>query len=305
MIHMLKNFKPALPPVAVLLEPPLLSALRVASVGKYWEILVEHEEAVPILEDGFWPNSDQVTKLASDLLVRLGQPKRLSIVLGDPFFRMQVLTLEEFPRQEKERHQVILWHVRKVLNAPIDSMRLRYEVLRKNPGAVTLWLTLCPEEPARLMEEAFASLGCQVGYLGAASVELFNLGLAKDVVPAEGTCLLINRTPAYLSFLFTENGRPSFFRCKETRVLDEEGAEAERMQQELRLTLAYHREKISSARLSRIVVRRCPEGVALPLEEVVEDETQIVDWASVLPPLPGGRQRGTERLPLFGLMESD
>jgi hypothetical protein len=305
MLHLLGKFKPSLPPVAVLLEPPQLSAMRVTSARKCSEILVEHEEPVPLLEDGFWPSADQAKKLASDLLIRLGQPKRLSIILGDPFFRMQVLTVEEFPRQEKERQQVILWHVRKVLNAPVDALRLRYEVLKKNPGAVTLWVTLCPEDPARVLEEAFSSLGCQVGYMGAASVELFNLGLAKDVVPSEGACLLINRTPAYLSFLFTEDGRPSFFRCKETRGMEDEGAEPDRVQQELRLTLAYHHEKISSTRLARIVVRRYPEGVPLPLGEVVEDGTQVVDWASVLPPLPGGRERGSERLPLFGLLESD
>lgn len=303
MLRLLKHFRPALPPVAVLLEPPLLAALRVASARKAAEPLVEHEEILPVPSDGLWPAPEEAKRLAESLMVRLGQPKRLSLVLGDPFFRMQVLTLEDFPRQESERQQVILWHIRKVLNVPLDALRLRYEVLHKTPGAVTLWLTLCPEEGARDLEQAFAALGCHLGYLGASSVELFNLGRAKDVVPPEGACLLINRTAAYLSFLFTDEGRPVFFRCKETRGLEGDEADSSRLQQEIRLTLAYHHEKINSAKLSKIVVRKCPDGAPLPLEEIAEEGTLIQDWKAVLPPLPGGRLHDCERLPLFGLWE--
>jgi hypothetical protein len=303
MLRLLKHFPPSLPPVAVLLEPPLLTALRVASPRKVLEPLVEHEELLPMPSDGLWPSPEEAGRLAESLLVRLGQPKRLSLILGDPFFRMQVLTLEDFPRQEAERHQVILWHIRKVLNLPLDAVRLRYEVLQKTPGAVTLWLTLCPEEGARDLEQAFSARGCHLGYVGASSVELYNLGRAKDVVAPEGSCLLINRTTGYLSFLFTDNGRPVFFRCKETRGMEGDEADVSRLQQEIRLTLAYHHEKINSAKLSRIVVRKCPDGVALPVEEVVEEGTLVQDWKSVLPALPGGQPHDPERLPLYGLWE--
>ena len=53
------------------------------------------------------------------------------------------MTLTDYPRREEERSQIILWHLRKTLNVPVESLRLRYEVLQKTAGSVTLWLTLC------------------------------------------------------------------------------------------------------------------------------------------------------------------
>lgn len=304
MLRLLTTYRPSLPPVAVLLEPPNLAALRVVKARKDMTPLVRHEEHLEGDGENYLPGHEEMDDIAASLLARLGEPKRISLVLGDPFFRMQVLTLDDFPRQEKERHQVILWHIRKVLNYPIDAVRLRYEVLQRGPGGVTLWLTLCPEDEVKALEAAFSKRGCQVGYIGAASVELFNLGRARDVVTGSGSCLLINRTPNYLSFLFAEEGQPVFFRCKETRGFDGEDG-AMRIQQELRLTLAYHREKISGKPLSKIVVRRFPHGVPLPLEDVLEEGTLVEEWGEVLPPLPGEHQRGDECLPIFGLLESN
>lgn len=303
MMRLLKNFKPSLPPVAVLMEPPQLLGLRVASARRDLTALVRHEE--PLAEHGeqYLPSSAVMDGLAESLLTRLGEPRRISLVLGDPFFRTQVLTLAELPRSEQERQQVILWHLRKTLNYPIDGVRLRYEVLERAPGATTLWLTLCAEDSVRALEEAFSARGCQVGYVGSASVELFNLALAKGLLPREGSCLIINRTPAYLSFLFTDAGRPVFFRSKEMTQEDTAEDSLSRVAQELRLTLAYHREKLGRGRLQKILIRRYPAGVSLPLEEVVEEDVAAEDLAAALPALPGNQQRGAEWLPLYGLLE--
>lgn len=302
MIELLRRFKPSYPAVAVLIEPPALVALRVAEKRGDNTPLVQHQEPIVLGLEQYLPPKEELEGLAESALTRLGNPRRISVVLGDPFFRSQVLTLTDFPRKEDERQQVILWHLRKTLNLPIDGIRLRYEILQRTPGSVVLWLTLCPDESVKALEEAFAAKGCEIGHLGASSVELLNLALAKDVMPREGSSLLINRTPSYISFLFCENGRPVFFRSKETADGDEAGGTA-RIAQELRLTLAYHREKLGRGTLQKIIVRRYPEGVFLPLEEVVEEDTRIEEMSDVLQPLPDNRRREPEWLPLFGLWE--
>jgi hypothetical protein len=302
--RLLQRIKPSLPPVALLLEPPGLFAIRVASAGRDMTPLVRHEEQLPTGEGMLLPEPERLRPLVEGVLTRLGGPKRISLILGDPFFRSQVLTIDDFPRREQERQQVILWHLRKTLNAPLDTVRLRYEVLQRTPGAVTLWLTLCQEEPVTALEGAFAAAGCDVGYVGASTIELYNLARAKDVLPGSGSGLLINRTPSSLSFLFTEAGAPEFFRFKDVGAGTESAEdETARVAQELRLTLAYHREKLGRARLDKVVVRRYPSSVILPLEQVLEEETRVEEISDVLPPLPDQKPRGAEWLPLFGLME--
>lgn len=296
-------FRPAIPPVAVLLEPPYLMALRVAKASKDPSPLVSHEEALP-LDGGSYLAGGAVPEAAvGSLLTRMGAPRKISLVVGDPFFRSQVMALPEFPRKEEERQQIILWHLRKTLNLPMEGIRLRYEILGRAGSEVTLWLTLCSEEWIRALESAFEKNGCEVGHVGVASVELLNLAAAKGRIPAEGACLLINRVPGYISLLFTEGGRPIFFRSRETLFEGEEDG-FQRVAQDLRLTLAYHREKLGGRRLERVLVRRHPEGLVLPLDDVLEEGIPVEDLEEGMVPLPNGQRRGPQWLPLYGLMEA-
>ena len=279
MMNLLQRFRPSLPPVAMLMEAPSVLALRVAKPGKDLQALVKHEDSMAVLVDSLAPGEGGAAKLADAVLTRLGRPKRLSLVLGDSFFRMQILTLNDFPRREDERQQVILWHLRKTMSVPVETLRLRYEILHKESDAVTLWLSLCQEEAVVALEKAFAACGCEVGHIGASTAELHNLALSRGLLPDEGSALLLNRTTGYLSFLFTEGGRPVFFRCKETPPDDAgEGAEA-RIEQELRLTLAYYRDRHSGVALSKILTRCHPSGLALPLEGILEEGVPVMDLA--------------------------
>ncbi len=298
MMTMLQRFRPSLPPVAVLLESPSVLALRVNKAGKGFQPLVKHEETMDAVVEALIP-SEGGGRLADALLTRLGRPKRLSLILGDPFFRMQVLTLTDFPRHEEERNQIILWHLRKTLNVPVETLRLRYEVIQKTPGSVTLWLALAQEEAVHALERAFAEAGCEVGFVGAASAQLHNLALGAGLLPDEGPALLLNRTPTYLSFLFSDGGQPVFFRCKE--MAPDEAGDG-RIEQELRLTMAYHREKLGFGKLQKVLVRHHPGSLSLPLEGVLEDDVPVVDLAAVVS-ADGGW--GSPWLPLVALMEGD
>ncbi len=300
MISFLTKFRPSLPPVAVLVEYPSVLALRVAKPGRDLQALVQHEEAMTDVVDALGSSGGH--KMADALLTRLGRPKRICLVLGDSFFRMQIMTLTDFPRREEERSQIILWHLRKTLNVPVETLRLRYEILQKTAGSVTLWLTLCQEDALAAVENAFSGAGCEVGYVGAASAELHNFALASGLLPEEGPALLLNRTPSYLSFLFTEGGQPVFFRCKETDP-DEPGEG--RIEQELRLTLAYHREKLGFGKLRKILLRHHPDGLLLPLDGVVDEDVPVETLAASSNGAAGSQPWGGAWLPLVALMEGD
>lgn len=302
MMKLLDRFRPSLPPVAILMEAPSVLCLRVAKPGKNLQALVQHEDSMAVLVDELVLSEGGAARLADAALTRLGRPKRLSLVLGDPFFRMQILTLNDFPRHEEERQQVILWHLRKILNVPVETLRLRYEVLQKTAGSVTLWLSLCQEEAVLALENAFAACGCEVGHIGASTAELHNLAISRGLLPEEGSALLLNRTTGYLSFLFTEGGRPVFFRCKETPP-EETGEDGQsRIEQELRLTLAYHRDKLGGGTLTKVLTRCHPRQMAVPLEGVLEEGIPVMDLASATG-LEGAWS--PDWLPLVSLLEGN
>jgi hypothetical protein len=295
------RFRPSLPPVAVLMEAPSVLALRVAKPGRDLQPLVMEEDPMASIVDSSG-GAGQGEHLANATLTRLGRPKRLCLVLGDPFFRLQMLVLPEFPRNEEERLQVIRWHLRKTLNIPVESLRLRYEVLKKEAAGVTLWVSACQEDAVVALEAAFAEQGCEIGYVGSSSVELHNLALARGLYPEEGAALLLNRSAGYLSFLFTEGGRPVFFRCKENPPDEESEMGEARLEQELRLTLAYHRDKLGGGRLAKVLLRSQTPHLPLPLAGILEEGIPVEDLAQAA---GLGAPWTPAWLPLAGLLEGN
>ena len=300
--RLLELLPPSFPEVALLLEPPLAYGLRVSRGGPGPSLLARTEQELVWPEEGE-PSAAAFGSLAERALTALGQPPRLSLLLGDALMKMQVLTLTDFPAAEEEREQVLRWHVRKVLNFTLDGLRLRYQLLGRTEGAVTLWLTLVPESLVASLESAFGQRGCHVGYIGAVTPELFNLALRGGALPAEGASLLVNRSPRSVSFLFAERGQPQFFRCKELRGVEGD-EDPERLGQEVRLTLAYHRERLGGAPLRAVFVRRHPAWLALPVEDEAGADVVVAPLRERLPALAGGGERPEAGLPLFSVLEA-
>ncbi len=303
LLQELMRFRPAMPPVAALLEPPRLVGLRVAKARKDPTPLVVHEEPLPPGEGAYLPSGEALERPVASLLAHLGQPREIAVVAGDPFFRVQVLRLPEFPRDEEERTQVLLWQLRKILNAPLDRVRLRYEVLERSAGGAVVLAAVCAEEEAAALEAAFEREGCRVGFLGPSTFALHALWEAGGRFGDEPV-LLLNHPEGYLSFLFVERGRPVFFRCKDLAAFESPETDGGgRTAQELRLTLAYYREKLGGPQSPLILLRGTSAGRAFPFEGAVEDGASLRTLAEVLPPLPSGGSRDETALPLFGVLE--
>lgn len=301
LLQELMRFRPAMPPVAALLEPPHIVGLRVAKARKDPTPLVLHEEPLPWGDGAYLPAGEDLERPVASLLSYLGQPGEIAVALGDPFFRVQVLRLADFPRGEEERSQVLLWQLRKILNAPLDQVRLRYEVLERSGGGATVLAALCSDEEAKAVESAFSRAGCRVGFLGPSTFALHALWEARGA--GEEAALLLNHPEGYISFLFLEGGRPVFFRCKDLKAFDGGGGDGgERVGQELRLTLAYYREKLGGTKDPVLLLRTSPSGRALSLDGALE-EASLRDLGDALAPLPTGALREAAALPLFGLLE--
>jgi len=303
MKSLIERLPASFPEVALLLEPPSAIGIRAAHGRGGAQVVARTEEPLEWNSAEELP-PDRLRGLADRVYTALGAPPRLSVVLGDPLLKMQVLSLTDFPNGEEERLQVIRWHIRKVLNFNLDDQRVRYQVLGRSTGAVALWLTLCSERLVQGIEDAFAAVGCHVGFVGASTPELFNLAARRGALPADGSVLLLSRTARALSFLFAEDGTPRFYRCKELRGEDQGEGESHHIAQEIRLTLAYHRDRIGGAPLSAVLVRRTTPGLVLPLEDEIGEGVVVRGLAEALAAPSGGAEYPLAALPLFGLLEA-
>ena len=133
----------------------------------------------------------------------------------------------------------------------------------------------------RLTENAFSSDAAdrieagvehpalRVGALAPSSLVLFD-GLSPVLGSLSGGDYgLLHRSPGSLVFVIARDGNPVFFRQRP----EEEGAEAEDQDQEVRLSLSYYLEKLHGAGLSAVYVhdaapgRELASGSALPVAQ--------------------------------------
>ena len=301
MKRLLSLVKPSIPPVALLLEPPYGMAIRVDKPGQAAAEIFSYEGEL-FRAPGEIVSAGEFERFAEAVLPRLGNPKRISVVLSDSFFKSQVLDISDFPRRDSERIQVLKWHVRRSLDFPVDAARIRYSVLRRSPSSTQLWVTVGREDELSTIEAVFRARGCQTGYIGLSTLELFNLAAGRDMLSESGTTLLLNRAGSTLTFLFTEQGLPLFYRSKELPQEAEGESQSERISQEIRLTLAYFRERFAGVPLRRLLIRCASELEPLQMEEMLTDE-EVLFMDHVLREPGPPRGRTASLLPMFGLLE--
>lgn len=267
-MNMLMNFFPLqMPRASALIAPPYAGGFRLANSRKKPPVLARTQHTLSGNDGGALPDGEELERLAESIVSGLGNPSRLALVLSDAFFKMQILTLTEFPAKESERLQVLKWHVRKSLNYSLEDTRLRYSILEKRSGSVTIWLTLASETALNALEKAFKAVGSSVGHIGAVTPELFNLAVSRGGIRDGGAYLILNRSGGSTSFLFTNGRRPVYYRQKEISHPSDDKASGQRLSREVRLTMAYYQERLGGAPLAGLFYRSWPSGLELPMDE--------------------------------------
>lgn len=302
MKNFLERIEPSYPDVALLLEPPRALGLRVAREGVQLTAAAWFDEPQEWGSGG--PAEGSLQKLADRALATLGMPRRISILLDDAYFKAQVLSLADFPSREEERQQILRWHIRKMLDYNLEDLRLRYKVLDRRAGHATVWLTLAPESLLSAIEGAFGEKGCHVGFVSPESTELYNWGLVHGLVEEQGVTLFVNRTPKTLSFLYADASGIQFQRAKALgKGLSDAQEEEEQLLQEVRLTLAFQRDRLGGAPLTSVWVRTSESGLSLPVESEVEPGIPVRRLVSAEPGPKGCGSREELALPLFRVLK--
>ena len=138
--------------------------------------------------------------------------------------------------------------------------------------------------------------------MGVSTLELYTLALQRDMLASNGATLVLNRAGNEITFLFLEEGIPLFYRSKELPSEAWPDERGERIAHELRLTLAFFRERFGGSPLRRVLVRNVPEESPLPLEEVLSEEEVLVMDRVIQGGQPGAHRQPLT-LPLFGVLE--
>ena len=200
-----------------------------------------------------------------------GGLSRASVVFPDSWARILPIDFDTLPDSEEAVREMVVWKLKKLLPGISEDLSVVFDQMPKagEEGELRLLVAAAPSEMLRSIEQSFESLGVRVGALAPSSLVLFD-GLSPVLGSlAGGDYGLLHRSPGSLVFVIARDGSPVFFRQRP----EEEGAEAEDQDQEVRLSLSYYLEKLHGAGLSAVYVhdaapgRELASGSVLPVPQ--------------------------------------
>lgn len=301
MKNILEYLPPAVPSASFMLEDGQISGIRIEKKKASVRLVSKFSEAAFDFSAEEWPQREEILPAVERALLSLGNPDRAAVLMPDVVFRMQSLDLEGFPKSEEEKEKIVLWQARRNLGHPCPDLRVRYFPLEREGDFTRLWAAAAPRDLLGGIEKAFADKGCHVGLIASPSMVLHGLLAKRGIMRPEGLELFLNITLRSITFLFARGGEPVFFRTKELRHGEDTG---DRFAQEIRLTLAFQKEKLGNEGLKRVCYRLAGEDLFFPREEF-EEGTEIVSLEEALPGKSPGGLPGHTLMPLLASLEEE
>lgn len=176
---------------------------------------------------------EAISEAVRRLKMEAGRIERITVLLPDSWFRINLIDVPKLPRKVKEADEVVRWSLKR--STPFNPAELRMQ-----------WTQLSPrgQEPARVLvisalekslaaiEAAFAAEGVAVGSIEAAGLNVWNAILTRDT-PSDGRVLVYLRDGDFTTCVF-KGTEPLFIRSRSL------GGDR-RVEQEIRLSASYLR----------------------------------------------------------------
>lgn len=182
-------------------------------------------------------NAESFSGALARLRKETGKWEKVSILLPDSWFRMNIVDLPSLPEREAEALDVVRWSLKKTLPIPPDELRVTYTVLsRSGLGAKVLILSAL-EETLAAIEKAASAAGLDVVLIEPIGLNIWNAIAVREGETTADRLFVYLRDTDFTTAVF-RGAQPLFIRSRNLR--DERTAA-----QEIRLSASYLRDSLS------------------------------------------------------------
>ena len=238
------------PPDVVVLDSDSLIHARVGRGRKEMQIL--QAKSYALRDDVFIPGvvtpQLQNEALFSEVLRRMrletGRWDKVSVLLPDSWFRMNIIELQSLPERANEAAEVIRWSLRRTMPIDPSMLRMSYEVLSRTPPRILAVSAV--EATIAAIERLFEAAGIEVILIEPAGLNIWNAITAREAVTTRDRIFFYIREHDFTTALF-RGPQPLFIR---SRNLDGERT----LQQEIKLSATYLRDTLQTSSIENCYV---------------------------------------------------
>ncbi|PYQ52238.1 MAG: hypothetical protein DMF59_05310 [Acidobacteria bacterium] len=168
--------------------------------------------------------------------VETGRWDRLSLLLPDSWFRVNILELPNLPESEKEADDMIRWSLKRTM--PIDSalLRVKYEVLSRTPSQTKVLVLSAMDQTLTAIEKVFEAAGIEIVLIEPIGLNIWNAITVREPNTTRDRIFFYIREGEFTTAAF-RGSQPLFIR---SRNLNGERT----IEQEIKLSASYIRDTL-------------------------------------------------------------
>jgi len=238
------------PPDVVVIDSDGLIHARIGSKGA--QIVQAKSYRLP--DDTFTPAvvTPQLSNAAAlaDVLRRLrletGRWDRVSVLLPDSWFRINILELPSLPESQKEAEEMVRWSLKRTM--PVDSalLRIRYELLSRTAGRAKVLSLSAIDSTLASIEKVFGDAGIEVVLIEPLGLNIWNAITSRE-----------SHTNRDRVFFFIREGEftTAAFRGQEPLFIRSRNLNGDRtLEQEIKLSASYLRDTLRTDSIEQCYV---------------------------------------------------
>jgi Tfp pilus assembly PilM family ATPase len=240
------------PPDVVVLDTDGLLHARVSRGRKNPQI--ERARTYPIGEGVFKPavvtpelvDEAVLTTTLQRLRLETGKWERVSLLLPDSWFRINLIDLPSLPDRPDEALHTLHWSLKRTLPIPPESLRIAWEVLGKSAAGLKIIVIGAVESTLAAIERVFNAAGVEIVLIEPIGLNIWNAIAVRESATSNDRLLVYVRESDFTTAVF-RGAQPLFIRSRNL------GGERT-LQQEIRLSASYLRDTLQSVALERVYV---------------------------------------------------
>jgi len=246
------------PPDVVVLDTDGLLHVRVSRGGKNPRI--DQAESYPLPEGVFKPavvtpelvDESALTDTLRGLRLETGKWERVSLLLPDPWFHINLIDLPSLPDRPDEALHAIRWSLKRTLPIPLESLRIVWEVLEKSATGLKIIVVSAVESTLAAIERVFNAAGIEIVLIEPIGLNIWNAIAAREKATSNDRLFVYVRESDFTTAVF-RGAQPLFIR---SRNLSGDRT----LQQEIRLSASYLRETLQTVAVERAYVAGKDDG---------------------------------------------
>lgn len=191
-------------------------------------------------------NDEGIAEVLRRLRMETGKWDRVSILLPDAWFRMNILEVPSLPDNQAEALEVLRWSLKRTLPIAPEELRIAKEVLGPVTNGVKVLAISAREKTLAAIERVFANAGFDVVLIEPVGLNIWNAITIREATTTADRLFLFIREQDFTTAVFRGN-QPMFLRSR--------NLSAERtLSQEIRLSASYLRDTLSSEKFENCYI---------------------------------------------------